>query len=188
MRLVFIATSRAGRGILVQNAKDYGVPPILALFCYPGQPLARATRSQNVCRRRRPAGSMVSTSARLGAVCWVSRRTRPGMFTSRCNHYSAVLRMDVTTHLLTVVAGTGVPGYSGDNGPATSAQLRTLPPAVDVGQEIFTFADSGNLIIIRKVSNGVITTVSGGERGRATIESNGRCRGRVGQSLHCRYG
>ena len=37
--------------------------------------------------------------------------------------YRAVLRWDVGTNLLTVVAGTGAPGSGGDGGPATSAQI-----------------------------------------------------------------
>jgi uncharacterized protein (TIGR03437 family) len=63
--------------------------------------------------------------------------------------------------IITTVAGTGVPGFSGDGGPATSAQL-FYPYGVTVD-------GSGNLYIagyydhrIRKVSpNGIITTVAG---------------------------
>ena len=36
---------------------------------------------------------------------------------------NAVLRLDATTGMLTLVAGNRTPGFSGDNGPATSAQL-----------------------------------------------------------------
>jgi sugar lactone lactonase YvrE len=80
----------------------------------------------------------------------------------------------VTNGVITTVAGTGTPGFSGDNGPATSAQLNS-PSGIAV--------DSlGNLYIadiynnrIRKVSNGVITTIAGtgvqgfgGDNGPAT--------------------
>src|SRR5262249_2661969 len=34
-----------------------------------------------------------------------------------------VWRLDLTSHLLTVVAGNGAKGYAGDGGPATKAQL-----------------------------------------------------------------
>ena len=62
--------------------------------------------------------------------------------------------------ILTRVVGNGTCGYSGDNGPAASAQL---------GYAAGVAADSsGNLYIadpdnarIRKVSNGIITTVAG---------------------------
>jgi len=63
--------------------------------------------------------------------------------------------------IITTVAGTGVAGYSGDNGPATSAQLNS-PYAiiVDAGGNLF-IADAQNNRI-RKVSpGGVITTVAG---------------------------
>jgi uncharacterized protein (TIGR03437 family) len=65
----------------------------------------------------------------------------------------------VSNGVITTVAGTGVRGYSSDNGPATSAQLYG-PAGVAVDS-------AGNLYIndgsnrIRKVSNGVITTVAG---------------------------
>ena len=36
---------------------------------------------------------------------------------------STVLRLDAATGILTLVAGNGTIGYSGDNGPAASAQL-----------------------------------------------------------------
>lgn len=63
--------------------------------------------------------------------------------------------------IITTIAGNGKWGYSGDNGPATSAQVN-YPAGIDVDH-------SGNLYIavtndnrIRKVdSNGIITTVVG---------------------------
>jgi sugar lactone lactonase YvrE len=62
--------------------------------------------------------------------------------------------------VVTVVAGTGMAGYSGDNGPAQNAQLnfpRGL--AVDNADNLY-IADWYNGVI-RKVSNGTITTVAG---------------------------
>jgi len=59
------------------------------------------------------------------------------------------------------VAGTGTPGFSGDSGPATSAQLfGPIGVAVDSAGDLY-IADSTNNRI-RKVTNGVITTVVGG--------------------------
>ena len=65
-------------------------------------------------------------------------------------------------------------GFSGDNGPATSAQLNQLTGiAVDSAGNLY-IADTGNYRI-RKISNGVITTVAGsggstglGDNGPAT--------------------
>jgi uncharacterized protein (TIGR03437 family) len=92
-------------------------------------------------------------------------------FTDR---HHAVLRLDATTGVLTVVAGNGTPGYSGDDGPATKAQLNNpRGVAVDAAGNLY-IADNYN-DRVRKVSNGVITTVAGngvygysGDNGPAT--------------------
>jgi uncharacterized protein (TIGR03437 family) len=66
----------------------------------------------------------------------------------------------ISKGVITTVAGNGTPGYSGDNGPATSAQLRAVySVAVDSAGNLY-IADTDNNRI-RKVSNGVITTVAG---------------------------
>ena len=75
---------------------------------------------------------------------------------------NTVLRLDAATGALTLVAGNGSMGFSGDNGPATSAQLNNPHGvAVDSAGNLY-IADYGNLRI-RKVSGGVITTVAGGD-------------------------
>src|SRR5438552_17988610 len=77
---------------------------------------------------------------------------------------------------IVTVAGTGSPGFSGDNGPATQAQLN--------GPFDLAFDAAGNLYIVdtyndrvRKVDaiTGIITTVAGtgplgfsGDNGKAT--------------------
>jgi uncharacterized protein (TIGR03437 family) len=80
----------------------------------------------------------------------------------------------VSNGVITTVAGNGAPGFSGDNGPATSAQLYgPCGVAVDAAGNLY-IADTYNQRI-RKVSNGVITTVAGngtygfsGDNGPAT--------------------
>src|ERR1035437_8017753 len=70
----------------------------------------------------------------------------------------------VSNGVITTVAGSGTGGFSGDNGPATSAQLYLpLGVAVDSAGNLY-IADNGNERI-RKVSNGVITTVAGSGTG-----------------------
>jgi uncharacterized protein (TIGR03437 family) len=72
-----------------------------------------------------------------------------------------VIRKVSSDGIVTTFAGNGKKGFSGDNGPATSAQLNNPTRiAVDL---------SGNLYIVdlfngrlRKVSAGIITTVTGG--------------------------
>jgi uncharacterized protein (TIGR03437 family) len=73
---------------------------------------------------------------------------------------NTVLRLDAATGILTQAAGNGTTGFSGDNGPATSAQLYfPTGVAVDSAGNLY-IADTDNNRI-RKVSNGVITTVVG---------------------------
>jgi trimeric autotransporter adhesin len=88
--------------------------------------------------------------------------------------HNTVLRLDATSGILTRVAGNGTTGFSGDNGPAASAQLYfPTGVAVDSAGNLY-IADTDNNRI-RKVSNGVIATVAGnglagfsGDNGAAT--------------------
>ena len=66
----------------------------------------------------------------------------------------------VSNGVIATVAGTGIPGYSGDGGSATSAQLFE-PTAISVdGTGNLYIADTMNHCI-RKVAGGVITTFAG---------------------------
>ena len=77
--------------------------------------------------------------------------------------YSVVVRLD-TSGQLSLVAGNGITGFSGDGGPATLAQLSgPSAVAVDASGNVY-IEDAGNNRI-RMVSNGVITTVAGGGMG-----------------------
>ena len=81
---------------------------------------------------------------------------------------------EVSNGVITTVAGNGTYGFSGDNGPATSAKLSNpYGVAVDTSGNLY-IADVSN-DCIRKVTNGVITTVAGdrtygssGDNGPAT--------------------
>jgi len=74
---------------------------------------------------------------------------------------NVVFRIDAKTGILTVVAGNGTNGLSGDGGTATSAQLASpIGVAVDSAGNLY-IADLGNSRV-RKLSNGLITTVAGG--------------------------
>ena len=76
------------------------------------------------------------------------------------NAWNVVFKVDAATGLLTRFAGNGTAGYSGDNGPATGAQLNTvMGVAADAAGNVY-IADTGNNRI-RRVSNGIITTIAG---------------------------
>ncbi|MCC7539585.1 MAG: hypothetical protein IT379_25405 [Deltaproteobacteria bacterium] len=63
--------------------------------------------------------------------------------------------------VIELVAGTGVPGYSGDGGPATSAALRN-PDGVAVAADGTVYiADRSNMVVRRVDPTGTITTVAG---------------------------
>ena len=62
----------------------------------------------------------------------------------------------------TIIAGNGSNGFSGDGGPATSAQLfEARAVAVDAAGNVY-MADTGNLRVRRVDTAGNITTVAGG--------------------------
>ena len=73
-----------------------------------------------------------------------------------------VRKLNALTNTASTVAGTGVSGASGDNGPAASAQL-SAPGSVSAdGQGNLYIADTGNHKIRRvDASTGFITTVAG---------------------------
>ncbi len=74
---------------------------------------------------------------------------------------SVVVRKVAANGIITTVAGTGANGFSGDGGPAASAQL-TWPQgvAMDVSGNLY-IADSGNNAIRKVAADGTITTVAG---------------------------
>ena len=50
---------------------------------------------------------------------------------------NTILRMDAGSSLLTLVAGNGTAGYTGDNGPATAAQLHApCGLAIDAAEDV----------------------------------------------------
>lgn len=76
---------------------------------------------------------------------------------------SSVIRKVNISGIISTVAGTGSPGYSGDGGLATTAQLGFLSPlglGVDVCDNIYV-ADYSNFVIRQIATSGIITTIAG---------------------------
>jgi hypothetical protein len=72
-----------------------------------------------------------------------------------------VVRRVSPTGIITTVAGTGVPGSSGDGGPAIAAQLDNPYSVVVMPDGGILIADSGNRRIRRVSPDGIISTVAG---------------------------
>lgn len=79
---------------------------------------------------------------------------------------NGVLQKISTTGIITTIAGTGIPGFSGDGGPATAAQIQYGGSGTTWG---LTSDHAGNIYIsdgnsdcVRKInSSGIITTFAG---------------------------
>jgi trimeric autotransporter adhesin len=90
-----------------------------------------------------------------------------------------IRKVNMATKVITTVAGTGVGGFSGDGGPATSAKIYTpFGVALDAAGNLY-IADDDNYRIRRvDAATGIITTVAGGgedsgDGGPATAASLG---------------
>ncbi|MCW5964140.1 MAG: hypothetical protein KIT83_08880 [Bryobacterales bacterium] len=68
-----------------------------------------------------------------------------------------------------VIAGTGSSGYSGDGGPASSAQVAFIRAIALAPDGTIYFHDSSNRRIRRIAPNGTISTIAGSPTGTSTI-------------------
>jgi len=68
---------------------------------------------------------------------------------------------------IVTIAGTGVPGFSGDGGPATAAQLYDpCAVALDSSGNVYIY-DNYNYRVRKVTPNGIITSIAGGSDGNA---------------------
>jgi len=90
---------------------------------------------------------------------------------------SLLILLPVLTNgqIITTIAGTGTKGYSGDNGPATNAQLSMPVRICRDGSGNILFSDQRNNVIRKIDPSGIITTIAGngttgyaGDNGPAT--------------------
>lgn len=117
-----------------------------------------------------------ATSARLNFPTGLSVDSAGNLYFADANN--AVVRMVDTAGVISTVAGNGSPGYSGDGGAATRAEL-SWPVAVSVDSAgDLLVADQGTDHRIREVHDGIISTVAGngfvgwsGDRGEASAAS-----------------
>ncbi len=95
----------------------------------------------------RPFGVAVDTSSNLYIADTFNNRVR---------------EVNVTSQIITTVAGNGIAGYSGDNGLATNATIASpLGVALDADGNLFIADWLNNAVREVIANNGVITTVAG---------------------------
>lgn len=103
----------------------------------------------------------LATDAELAAPGGIAVDTSGDLYISDMFR-SVIRRVDSTTGVITTIAGTGSPGYSGDGGPASDASLSwPYQLALDPQGDLFV-ADSANQRI-RRIDHAtdVITTIAG---------------------------
>ena len=85
--------------------------------------------------------------------------------------FGRIRKIDAQTGIITTIAGVGIPGYSGDRGPATRARIGA-PTAIrfDVAGNLY-FTDRASHTVRRIDGEGIITTVVG--RGQAGFTPDG---------------
>ncbi|HEY1810423.1 MAG TPA: Ig-like domain repeat protein [Acidobacteriaceae bacterium] len=87
---------------------------------------------------------------------------------------NVIREVNLTTGSIRTVAGTSTPGYTGDTGAATSAELNS-PQGVAVGAVgNLIIADTGNNVVRKvNVSTGIITTIAGDPTGASGFAGDG---------------
>jgi len=78
------------------------------------------------------------------------------------------IRKIATSGIITTIAGNGVPGYSGDGGPATAAMLHGIEGICVDNKGNVIFADNTNGRVRMISTSGIITTVAGNGYGGYT--------------------
>src|SRR5438876_1100136 len=120
------------------------------------------------------AGSGISGLGDGGAAFWAQLNHASGAALDAGNLFIADtlnhrIRKVTPDGIITTVAGSGTGGFSGDRGPAVSAQLNfPYSVAVDASGNLF-IADTGN-DQIRKVTDGIIMRVAGNGDGGFSLE------------------
>jgi uncharacterized protein (TIGR03437 family) len=102
-------------------------------------------------------GGVPGTSANLAVPSGVASDPAGNLYFTNQNQ---VLRLDSETGIVSVFAGNGTPGYSGDHGPATDAQI-SVPLGIALDAAGLVYIASPGCACVRAVFNGVITTVAG---------------------------
>jgi trimeric autotransporter adhesin len=179
-RSKFLRTNNRGRAS-IQPWMSVAMGILLSLYCGCGIAAAQAiTRAPaiNTIAGNGTAGfsgdSGPATSAELHGPSGVAVDGGDNLYIADPGN-NRIRKVAAGTGVITTIAGNGTAGYSGDNGPATGAELN-LPDgvAIDSAGNLY-IADAGNNVIRKVSASGTITTVAGnnaegysGDNGAAT--------------------
>lgn len=126
-----------------------------------------------------PGGPLPATGVTLFVPSGVAVDAGGNIYVSESGR-SRVIRINAADGVVTVVAGTGTAGFSGDGGPATAARLNSPGALAFDAAGGLVIADSRNFRIRRVDPSGVIATVAGngsqlesGDGGAATAAGIG---------------
>ncbi|GJH14187.1 hypothetical protein CBA19CS11_35135 [Caballeronia novacaledonica] len=139
--------TRIGQGLAVMLRAFYGLLLVA---------IAHLTQAQTITTSAGGDGAEGIQAEAIAADRWGN------IYTAEPTHH-VVRRIDHANGTVTITAGTGQAGYSGDGGPATQALLDyPTGVALDRAGNVF-IGDSGNARVVRRVDRdtGVITTVAG---------------------------
>ena len=115
------------------------------------------------------ADGIQATAATLNQPQGLAFDTAGNLYVADSGHNS--IRKISTSGIITTVAGNGTPGFSGDLGPAISAQLDSPSAvAIDAGGNLY-IADVTNQRVRKVTAGGTITTLAG--NGTTTFSGDG---------------
>jgi sugar lactone lactonase YvrE len=103
----------------------------------------------------------LATATSLGAVYGVAVDPKDNLYIAETDH-NRIWKVDATTGIIHLFAGTGTAGFSGDGGQALSAQFSSPESlALDVAGNLYV-TDTGNLRIRRiDAATGLVSTIMG---------------------------
>ncbi len=150
-------------GLLIADVADWRVrrvdlaTGVITTFAGTGKPAGRPDRS------RLGDGGKAVDAVIVGAraVCNDGRGT-----TYICEREGNAIRRVAPDGTIATLAGTGIPGYSGDGGAARDATFRG-PKGIRIGPERNLYVVDTENHAIRKIEarTGIVSTVAGGRRG-----------------------
>ncbi|MCK9929381.1 protein kinase [Frankia sp. Mgl5] len=177
-----IITTIAGSGERPWNPDDDGGPATSAALWYPSgiavDPaggILIADNANDLIRRVDTAGIITTVVGRFGFGWWgdggpAAEAMASKPFSVACDREGRIYIADSYNHrirridldgVIETIAGTGVPGFSGDGGKATAATLRNpRGVAVDAAGNVYV-TDASNNRIRRIDPAGIITTIAG---------------------------